>query len=57
MHLLPSTALADERNSDNRAHAARRRLVRLAGRAKREAAAPAARRTAPAPVRPGEATG
>jgi hypothetical protein len=25
MHLLPSTALADERNSDNREHAARPR--------------------------------
>lgn len=54
MHLLPSTALADERNSDNREHAARRRLVRLAGRAKRDAAP--ARRPAARP-RPGEVTG
>jgi hypothetical protein len=55
MHLLPSTALADERNSDNREHAARRRLVRLADRAKRDAAAPARRPSAR--PRPGEATG
>jgi hypothetical protein len=55
MHLLPSTALADERNSDNREHAARWRLVRLADRAKRDAAAPA-RRPAARP-RPGETTG